>query len=109
MYTKPMVNAKKILIETERLETFTLRVTGRETVRLYCEQCESVEEMIDLNTAADISGTAAREILARVETRVIHSPETSSGHLLICRASLEHAINTDSRLRPGPLVLKESL
>jgi hypothetical protein len=104
-----MVNAKKILIETESLETYTLRVSGRETVRLYCEQCDSVEEMLDVNTAADISGAAAREILTRVEMREVHAPETSSGHLLICRASLENSINTDGRLGPGSSMLKESL
>ena len=100
MYTKPMVNAKKILIESETTETFTLRIRGLQSVRLFCPECEAIEEMVDLNSAADVSGAAARELLRRVESGELHSPETPSGHFMICRGSLEHAINSDAGLQP---------
>ncbi len=93
-------NAKKILIETETLETFTLRMTGPHAVRLYCDRCRTMEEMLDLNVAADVSGAPARELIRRVESGVLHSPESTSGHLLVCRASLEREINDDPGLRP---------
>lgn len=101
MYTKPMVNAKKILIESETIETFTLKIRGLRTVRLFCPECDATQEMVDLNSAADVSGASARELLRRVESGELHSPETSSGHFMICRGSLEHAINSDRRLQPS--------
>ena len=109
MYNKPMVNAKRILIECEMTETVRLRVIGRSVTRLYCPQCESIDEMLDLNTAADVSGLAARELIRIVEAGVLHSPESAAGHLLICRASLELAINRNESTRPAALAVKESL
>lgn len=100
-------NTKKILIETESREVFRLRIIGPEIERLYCDRCEKVEEMLDLNSAADISGAAARDLLQRVESGELHSPKDASGHLLICRSSLERAINQDERLRPQPFALEE--
>jgi hypothetical protein len=104
-----MVNAKKILIESETIETFTLRIKGSQTVRLYCSECDVIEEMLELNDAADVAGVPAREVLGLLAASVLHSPETTQGHLLICRASLEGAINGDARLRPAATLLKESL
>ena len=101
------INTKKILIETESHETFRLHAFGPEAVRAYCRQCERVEEMLDLNSAADISGTTARELIRLVESGLLHSPEDTSGHLLICRGSLEQAINSDKELRPRALMLEE--
>ena len=109
MYTKQMANSKRILIESETTETFRLRVSGPQVARLYCPECETVEEMVDLNSASDISGTAARELLGLIVAGALHSPDTARGHLLICRASLEAAINVDSRFRNGALMLKENL
>ena len=51
--------------------------------------------MLDLNVAADVSGIPARELVKRVETGLLHSPENSDGHLVVCRASLERQINDD--------------
>jgi hypothetical protein len=104
-----MANAKKILIESETTETFRLRITGPQAMRSYCSVCGTIEEMLDVNSAADVSGAAAREIVRRLELGELHAPEISSGHLLICRGSLEKAINTDKHLRPALMVLKESL
>lgn len=101
------INTKKILIETESHETYRLHAFGPEVVRAHCPQCERVDEMLDLNSAADISGTTARELMRLVESGTLHSPENTSGHLLICRSSLEHAINIDEDLRPRALMLEE--
>lgn len=109
MYTKTMANAKRILIETETTETVRLKIKGAQTCRLYCQECNRDEEMLELNPAADVAGVPARDILDLLARSVLHSPETTRGHLLICRASLEEAINADSRLRPAPTLLNESL
>ena len=81
---------------------------GAEIARLYCKDCEKVEEMLDLNSAADISGASARDLLQRVDSEELHAPEDASGHLLICRCSLERAINQDVRLRPQGFELEEN-
>ena len=109
MYTKPMVNLKRILIESDTSETFRLRITGSQTVRLYCPDCDAMEEMLDLNAAADVTGAAAREIVTWVESGELHAPEMPGGHLFICRASLETAINADRRLRRITMTLEENL
>jgi hypothetical protein len=108
MYTKTMVSAKKILIESETTETFRLRVTGPQMVRLHCPECDAIEEMLELNTAADIAGVTARELLDMLAASVLHSAETTRGHLLICRASIENAINSDARLAPAPELREEN-
>jgi hypothetical protein len=100
-------NTKKILIETESREVFRLRMIGPGIEQLYCESCGKVEEMLDLNSASDISGATARDLLLRVESGELHSPEDASGHLLICRRSLESAINQDETLRPQAFELEE--
>ena len=109
MYTKPMVNAKRILIESDTTETIRLRITGSQTVRSYCPDCDAIEEMLELNAAADISGTTAREIVTRVEAGELHAPEMPTGHLLICRASLESAMNADNRPSPIAMLLEENI
>ena len=109
MYTKTMANAKRILIETETTETLRLTITGPYTKRSHCTTCGRIEEMLDLNSAADISGTPARELIALLQNGQLHSPESDDGHLLVCRASLEDAINRDDGLRPATLRLQESL
>lgn len=101
-------NTKKILIETESREVFRLRIIGPEIARLYCEYCKKVEEMLDLNSAADISGAPARDLLLRAESGELHSPEDASGHMFICRRSLERAINQDETLRPHAFELEEN-
>ena len=108
MYIKTVAKAKKILIETETTETFRLQITGPTIARSYCPECEAVEELLDLNSAADVSGATAREILSRVEQGELHAPE-ANGHLLICRASLETAINNDKQRHLGDGVFDESL
>ncbi|HUR99041.1 MAG TPA: hypothetical protein VMZ26_13325 [Pyrinomonadaceae bacterium] len=78
-------------------------------VSLYCPECGTIEDMLDLNAAADVAGASAREILTCVETGELHAPEMPGGHLFICRASLEAAINADQRLRPITMTLEENL
>ena len=109
MYNKRALNTKKILIETETTEILRVRLIGPTTVRVFCTDCEAMEEMLDLNSAADISGTTARDLLTRVESRELHSPEISSGHLLICRASLERSINADPAWQDAALMLEENI
>jgi hypothetical protein len=94
---------KKILIETEKREVFRLRIVGPDIERLYCKCCEEVEEVLDLNSAADISATTARDLLQRIESGEQHSPEHTTGPMFICRRSLVQAINRDESLRPRAL------
>lgn len=92
-----MVSARKILIETNTTETVRLRVTGPQAMRLFCRDCGAVEEMLDINLAADVSGTSARDLIRRIECGGLHSPDSVNGYLLVCRASLESEINESPR------------
>ena len=81
-------NAKKILIETEQSETVVLRLIEEAAITAYCETCGSEAKMLDLNSAVNYSGRPARMLMREIESGVIHSTETESGHLLVCSASL---------------------
>jgi hypothetical protein len=89
MYTKPMANAKRILIETESRETFVVRTSSPRVAIAYCESCAIETEMLDLNAAVTRSGCGAREIIREIDAGRVHSSQTPSGHLLICANSVE--------------------
>jgi hypothetical protein len=44
--------------------------------------------MLNLDSAVNYSGRPARMLMREIESGLIHSTETTSGHLLICEASL---------------------
>ena len=46
-------------------------------------------EMLTLDEAVSLSGIATFEIVKQIGEKKIHFLETASGHLLICRKSLE--------------------
>lgn len=81
-------NAKKILIETEQSETVVLRLNREAAMAGYCEKCGGEAKMLNLDSAVNYSGRPARMLMREIESGLIHSTETTSGHLLICEASL---------------------
>ena len=84
-----ITNAKKILIETERSETVVLRLLGKAPITAFCERCGCETNMLDLNSAVNYSGQAARMLIRDIESDAIHSSQMASGHLLICKNSLQ--------------------
>jgi hypothetical protein len=57
--------------------------------RSYCESCGDDDQMIDLNAAVTATGLSALELIARIATGTVHSPKTTSGHLVVCLGSLK--------------------
>jgi hypothetical protein len=84
-----LANAKKILIETESTETLIVRLAGSyRSNNSYCELCDCESEMHDLNSSVSLTGRGARDLLREIELGLLHTVQTSEGHLLLCGNSL---------------------
>src|SRR5690349_10244620 len=85
-----LVNAKKIFITTESHEVFVLRTGQRELAFGNCRECGNEVQILTLDGAISLSGIRTAELVRLAETNTVHSIETSTGHLLICKESLEN-------------------
>lgn len=65
-----------------------MRISGESNLRVFCANCAEPVELLTIDEAVSVSARRARELFARIESNAIHSIETASGHLLICRRSL---------------------
>ena len=90
-------NARVILIETDVRETFSVRIGRNHLFRVFCESCGTEHDMIDLNAAVTATGITAVDFIERIAAGSIHSPEISTGHLLICLASLKQQPDLENR------------
>lgn len=87
---KKMSNLKKILITTESREVFILRINSDSQISGYCAACAEDVPLLTLDEAVSFSALFTREMIRRIECGAIHSVETASGHLLVCRNSLNN-------------------
>ncbi len=85
------------MIETDVRETFSVRIGRNHLVRIYCEACGADDDMLDLNAAVTATGIPASDLLERIAAGVIHSPQTATGHLLICLRSLKQQPDLENR------------
>ena len=83
------MNAKKILITTESHEVFILRTDKRDHAYGLCRDCGREVEILTLDQAISLSGIRTGELVRLTEANRIHSIETSMGHLLVCKDSLD--------------------
>lgn len=83
------MNAKKILITTESHEIFVLRTDRRDRAYGLCRMCDREVEIVTLDQAISLSGIRTGELVRMAENNEVHAIETSMGHLLVCRESLE--------------------
>jgi hypothetical protein len=79
--------AKKYLITVESHEVFILR--RNKTFRGFCTICNADVEMLRLDAITTETSTTTRELFRLIENHVLHSIEAESGHLWVCRNSLE--------------------
>lgn len=79
---------KKYLITKESHEIFIVRRNGNETIHGFCPECEREVEMWTFDAATTNTGKRTRRLFQLVENNLIHSIETTTGHLLVCRNSL---------------------
>ena len=84
-----MPNTKRISITTDTSEIFIVRAKGKNAIRGFCFECAAESEMLTLDETVSLSGIATLEIVKQIGEKQIHFLETASGHLLICRKSLE--------------------
>lgn len=80
---------KKLLITTERHELFIVHHGSHATVRGFCPKCGDEVDMLTLDSAISISSNSGRDVIKQIAAEEIHSIEAASGHLLICKRSLE--------------------
>src|SRR4051794_17883963 len=83
-----MAKTKKISISTESHEIYIMRTNGTKTLRGSCVECRGEVELLTLDDAVSISGRNTGDLIRRVESGLVHSVETASGHWLVCRPSL---------------------
>ncbi|MFN6964314.1 MAG: hypothetical protein ACK4S4_11180 [Pyrinomonadaceae bacterium] len=78
-----------IRIQTD--ETFIVRPAAADEFSAsgYCEGCAALTPLLSFDQAVSYSGIGGRELMAVVQAEAAHSIEAESGHLLICRRSLE--------------------
>lgn len=78
---------RKREVTVERERNITIRFGGDATEK-FCEYCAAPSMFITTDEAAISCGTTSLTIFRLVETKEIHSLETTEGLLLICFASL---------------------
>ena len=81
--------SKKILITTKRSEIFVIRRSQNKLIKSFCKDCEREVFMLTLDEAVDETGSSVRELIRLIDAGAVHSVETESGHLLVCRNSLK--------------------
>jgi hypothetical protein len=84
-----LVNAKKILITTESHEVFILRADKEDHAYGRCPDCGIEVEILTLDRAVSLSGIRTGDLVRLTEEAKVHSIETATGHLLICKESLK--------------------
>lgn len=90
--TQSMTNLKKILITTESHEIFILRTNSGSTISGFCAECKKDVPLFTLDEAVSFSALPTRELIRQAERGTVHAVETASGHLLVCRNSLEQPL-----------------
>ena len=80
--------AKKILITTEKHEIFIVRRGHDTAIHGFCPECKVEVEMLTFDAAVSFAQKQTRELFELIERGVIHSVETTTGHLLVCKSSL---------------------
>lgn len=92
-----MGNTRRISIETDVREIFSVRIGTGLVRRCFCEECGSEDEVIDLNAAVTATGIPAFDLIARIADGSVHSPRTNTGHMWICLTSLKRQPETENR------------
>lgn len=84
-----LANTKRILIETESHEIFSIRLDDNSIVLGFCESCAAETLLLTLDKAVTAARIGTLDLIDCVRKNNVHYLETATGHLLICRKSLE--------------------
>ena len=88
-----MAKQTKITIETESL----LVLHGRTSIRAWCPQCRSEEEMVALESTAVMSNLAPDAIMQWFASQELHHSQAADGSPLICLNSLLKRVRSTNR------------
>ncbi|MEO8043039.1 MAG: hypothetical protein ABI646_10545 [Acidobacteriota bacterium] len=84
-----MKNSKKFSITTESREIYVVHNMKDAPPCLRCEECDDTSEFLTLDEAVFVTGISTMDIVSKVGSGQLHSVDATSGHLLICRRSLQ--------------------
>lgn len=87
---------RKTEITSETRRKFVVRSSDAEG-QFFCPVCESEEQMLAAELAAQIFGVSRREIYRLVEAGAAHFVESDADVLLVCLASLEMILGNGAR------------
>ena len=65
---------------------------GQASESVLCTGCPEQVGLLSLESAASLFGIPSRQIYRWVESGALHFQESASGHLLVCPASLQKAV-----------------
>ncbi len=88
---------KRILITTTSRERLIVRRGVTKPIHGFCMNCREEAEMLTLDQCVSFSAKSSHELIRQIESGVIHSIETTSGHLLICQNSLKHFLQGEKK------------
>lgn len=80
-----------------RSETLVFRSCLTRAVNGNCQRCASAAGLLNIDSAVDLSGIDTRHLFGLIENGLVHSVESTSGHLLICRRSLEDLLHGENK------------
>ena len=83
-----MANSKKIHIRTVTVERYLIPGGPLKASVLFCTGCGVLTEMLTLDHASASTGVSMRDLFRLSENGPIHSAETDSGQIMICRESM---------------------
>jgi hypothetical protein len=79
---------KRLLITTEKHELFIVHLKRPIAQRGFCPECGEEVDLMTLEAVVDKSEIGGYQMLRRIAAGEIHSIESSSGQVLVCRNSL---------------------
>lgn len=88
-----MAKQTKITIETESL----MVLHGRTSIRAWCPQCGSEEEMVALASTAVVSNLAPAAVVEWFASQELHYSQAADASTLICLNSLLKCVRNENR------------
>lgn len=79
-----------------RSEIVVIRSGQARAVVDRCPRCAMTVEMLSIDSSVDLSGCGTRQLFEILEVGLVHSIESASGHLLVCRRSLEDLLHGEN-------------
>ena len=94
-----MKNKRCTEIKLEEYEITVIRFKGQPDVRRLCGSCGSNARHLTVSRAAKLLRISERTVFNLIEGDRVHSSETTTGALLVCRNSLDALLgNPDDAL-----------